>query len=232
MKKGILIILLSLVSITTFSQTKTFIDQPYLETRSKVDTLVSPDSIYMQISIAEKDSKGKISLEEQEHKMADKLVELGINLKKQLFLDDAASNFKKYFLRKQNVLKSKTYQLIVYDAVAVGKVLTGLESIGISNVQIVKTAYSKIEALKLNLLSKAIAKAKKQAEALVKPLNQKVLKAIYISNNTNYNNYNLQGRTVGLKVAYAADKEQLAPVNIDFQKIKVSSEVYVKFKID
>ncbi len=186
----------------------------------------------MQIFIAEKDSKGKISVEEQEHKMANKLVELGINLKKQLFLDDASSNFKKYFLRKQNVLKSKTYQLIVYDAVAVGKVLTGLESIGISNVQIAKTAYSKIEALKLNLLSKAITKAKNQAEALVKPLNQKVLNAIYISNNTNYINYSLQRRAVGLKVAYAADEEELVPVNIDFQKIKVSSEVYVKFKID
>ncbi|MDX1828735.1 MAG: SIMPL domain-containing protein [Lutibacter sp.] len=232
MKKGILIILVNLIAISAFSQTKNFIDQPYLETRSKVDTLVSPDRIYMQISIAEKDSKGKISVEEQEHKMANKLVELGINLKKQLFLDDAASNFKKYFLRKQNVLKSKTYQLILYDAVSVGKVLTGLESIGISNVEIVKTEYSKIETLKLNLLSKAISKAKKQAEALVKPLNQKVLNAIYISNNTNYINYSLQGRTAGLKMSLVPDKEQLAPVNIDFQKIKVSSEVFVKFKID
>lgn len=232
MKKGILIILVNLIAISAFSQTKNFIDQPYLETRSKVDTLVSPDKIYLQILITEKDSKGKISLEEQEHKMANKLVELGINLKKQLFLDDAASNFKKYFLRKQNVLKSKTYQLIVYDAVSVGKVLTGLESIGISNVDIIKTEYSKIETLKLNLLSKAIAKAKMQAEALVKPLNQKVLNAIYISNNTNYINYSLQGKVGGIKMSLMKDKEQLAPVDIDFQKIKVSSEVFVKFKID
>lgn len=232
MKKGILIILVNLIAISAFSQTKNFIDQPYLETRSKVDTLVSPDKIYLQILITEKDSKGKISLEEQEHKMANKLVELGINLKKQLFLDDAASNFKKYFLRKQNVLKSKTYQLIVYDAVSVGKVLTGLESIGISNVDIIKTEYSKIETLKLNLLSKAIAKAKMQAEALVKPLNQKVLNAIYISNNTNYINYSLQGKAGGIKMSLMKDKKQLAPVDIDFQKIKVSSEVFVKFKID
>jgi len=232
MKKIFTLIALNIVMFNAFSQAKNFIDQPYLETRSKIDTLVSPDRIYMQIFIAEKDSKGKFSVEEQEHKMASKLVELGINLKKQLFLDDAASNFKKYFLRKKSVLKSKTYQLMVYNAVSVGRVLTGLESIGISNVQIVKTEYSKIEALKLNLLSKAISKAKKQAEALVKPLSQRVLNAIYISNNTNYNNFGLQGRAAGLKVAYAADKEQLAPIAIDFQKIKVSSEVYVKFKID
>jgi hypothetical protein len=78
-----------------FSQTKNFIDQPYIETQSKVDTLVSPDKIYLNILISEKDSKGKISVEKLEHQKANKLVSLGVNLKKQLQLSDVASNFKK-----------------------------------------------------------------------------------------------------------------------------------------
>jgi hypothetical protein len=34
----------------------------------------------------------------------------------------------------QAILKSKAYQLIVYNAQSVGKVIIGLETIGISNV--------------------------------------------------------------------------------------------------
>jgi hypothetical protein len=233
MKKGILIILVNLVTITAFSQTKNFIDQPYIETRAKVDTLISPDRIYLQILITEKDTKGKTSVEVLENKMAKKLTSLGIDLKKQLFLKDVASNFKKYFLRRQDILKSKSYQLIVYNAMSAGKVIVGLESIGISNVDLYKTEYSKMKNLQLALKSKAIIQAKKQAEALVKPLNQKLGKAIYISDLSSYNNYAMQGRAAGLKVMYeVVPTQNYKPVNIDFQKIKVQSEVNIKFKIE
>ena len=154
MKKALILIVLSLIVTTGFSQVKNFIDQPYIETRAKVDTLVSPGRIYLQILITEKDTKGKISVEELEHKMANKLVMLEIDLKKRLTLSDVASNFKKYFLRRQDILKSKAYQLVVYNAQSAGKVIVGLEAIGISNVQLYKTEYSKIDDLKLALKSK------------------------------------------------------------------------------
>ena len=233
MKKIILLLVLSLVFTNGFSQTKNFIDQPYIETRAKVDTLVSPDRIYLQILITEKDTKGKISVEELENKMANKLVLLEIDLKKQLTLSDVASNFKKYFLRKQDILKSKAYQLVVYNAESVGKVIVALESIGISNVQLHKTEYSKMDALKLTLKSKAITQAKKQAEALLKPLNQKLGKAIYISDMSNYNNYGMQGRAANLEVAYVMkDANAFEPIDIDFKKMKIQSEINIKFIIE
>lgn len=233
MKKIFTLIALNIVVFSAFSQTKNFIDQPFIETRAKVDTLVSPDRIYLQILITEKDSKGKISVEEQENRMATKLVSLGVDLKKQLFLSDVASNFKKYFLRRQDILKSKAYQLVVYNAQSAGKAIVGLESIGISNVHLLKTEYSKLESLKLTLKTKAVIKAKKQAESLLQPLNQKVGSAIYISDISGYNNYGMQGRAVGIQVAYELkDKANFEPIDIDFQKIKVQSEVNIKFKIE
>ena len=229
MKKIIFLLVLGLIFTNGYSQTKNFIDQPYIETRVKVDTLVTPDRIYLNILIAEKDTKGKISVEEFENKMADKLISLGIDLQKQLTLSDLASNFKKYFLKRKDVLKSKAYQLLVYDALTAGKVIVGLEEIGVSNVRFYKTEYSKIEDLKLNLKTKAVSKAKKEAEALLKPLNQKVGNAIYISDVNNYNNYAMQMRTTSLEVAY--DKK-FEPIDIEFQKIKVQSEINIKFKIE
>ena len=233
MKKIILLLVLGLIFTNAFSQTKNFIDQPYIETRAKVDTLVSPDRIYLTILISEKDTKGKVSVEEIENKMAVKLVSLSVNLQQQLTLSDLASNFKKYFLKRKDVLKSKAYSLVVYDALSAGKVIVGLEEIGISNVQLQKTEYSKIEGLKLQLKTKAIVKAKNQAEALLKPLNQKVGTAIYISDVNNYNNYGLQGRAAGLEVAYDLNKSKtFEPIDIDFKKIKIQSEISIKFKIE
>ena len=221
-------LLLIFVTLQSFSQTKNFIDQPYLETTAVIDTLVVPDRIYLSITITEADTKGKISVEELENRMNKKLIALGIDTKKQLFLTDAASNFKKYFLKSKDVLKDKSYSLLVYDAVTAGKVLVGLESIDISNVQLDKTEYSKMEQLQLQLKEKVVAKAKLQAESLLKPLNQKLGKAIYISD-MNYNVY--RSEMADFKVRNMAAQES-APIDIDFEKIRVESRINITFAIE
>ena len=59
-------ILLTLGIILTFhisnGQTKNFIDQPYIETTAKVDSLVKPDIIYLDILLQEKDNRNKVSV--------------------------------------------------------------------------------------------------------------------------------------------------------------------------
>ncbi len=219
-----------LICSLAFGQTKNFIDQPYLETTAKVDTLVTPDRIYLSIYIHEGEDRNRTSLEKQERTMANVLENLGIDLKKQLKVDNLASNYKKYFLKRKNVLKSKSYTLEVYDAMTAGKVLIGLESEGISNVRLIKTAYSKIETLKLELKSKAILKAQQQAKALTTPLNQQLGKAIYINDKfysrPYYNNMQMMART-----EYAMAETVETPIDIEFSKIKVESEISVRFVI-
>lgn len=213
-----------------FGQAKNFIDKPYLETTAKVDSLVTPDQIYLSIYIHEGEDRNRTSLEKQERTMANVLENLGIDLKKQMKVDNLASNYKKYFLKRKNILKSKSYTLEVYDAMTAGKVLIGLESEGISNVRLIKTAYSKIETLKLELKSKAILKAQQQAKALTTPLNQQLGKAIYINDKfysrPYYNNMNMMARA-----EYAMDEALETPIDIEFSKIKVESEISVRFII-
>src|SRR5690349_5445103 len=134
-----------LVSVNSYGQDKNFIDQPYLETSATFDTLVTPDRIFVSISLNEADSKNKKSTEELDQQLVQKLTELGINTEKDLTLLDYSSNFKSYFLKGQHILKVKNYSLLVYDAVRAAEVLTGLENIGISNVAIEKTEYSKAD---------------------------------------------------------------------------------------
>lgn len=233
MNKIILLISLLTICSSVKGQTKNFIDQPYVETISKVDTLVTPDRIYLSILISESDTKGRQTVEELEQIMADKLKELGIDLNGQLTLSDLSSNFKKYFLRKQDILKSKSYELKVYDAKTAGQVIFEMERIGISNVDLERTEYSKMEELKLDLKSKAIHKAKQQAEAMLEPLSQSVGKAIFVSDiQTNTVNA-LQGRVAGVKIrGYSSMEEKYEAIPIEFEKIKVDSQVEVKFAIN
>lgn len=224
-----LVLFLLFTSLKNYGQNKNFIDQPYLETTARVDTLVTPDHIYLSILITEADTKGKISVEKLENKMAEKLQTLGIDTEKQLTLSDLASNFKKYFLRKVDVQKDKEYSLLVYDAITAGKVILGLESIGISNVNLTKTEYSKLENLKIILRQLAVKEAKKQAEAMVLPLDQQLGSALFISDlNTGILN-RYQGRIAEVKVFKDGDKDQ--PIKIEFEKIEVESTVNVKFSI-
>lgn len=234
MNRKFLIFGLLIVCQLSNGQTKNFIDQPYLETTAKVDTLIKPDIIYLDILIREKDERNKISVEEMESKMIQKLKSLGIDTEKQLTLSDLGSNFKKYFLKQKDIMKDKAYELKIFDSKTAGKVLVGLEEIGISNVNLDKTEYSKMEELKLELKSKAVIKAKKQADYLVRPLNQKLTRAIHITDKyyENYNYFNGDLQEVVVMGYSNKNKQEYVPPSIEFKPIRVESEVTIKFGIE
>lgn len=214
-----------------FSQTKNFIDQPYLEMTVKTDTLVTPDNIYLSIFILEKDTKGKVSVEELETRMIATLEALNIDTQKKLTLKDASSSFKKYFLKTKDVLKIKEYSLLVHTGLKTGEVLLALEKIKISNVSIARTTYSKMDALKRSLKTAAVLKAKTNALALLKPLDQKLGSVLYISDQTVPVHYGApgSGSTIYLR---GASNLRHKPQNISFEKIKVESQLSIKFKIN
>lgn len=234
MNKLFIILGIILTCQVSNGQTKNFIDQPFLETTAKVDTLVKPDIIYLDILIREKDERNRISVEEMESKMIQKLKTLGINTEKQLTLSDLGSNFKKYFLKQKDIMKDKAYELKVFDSQTAGKVLVALEEIGISNVNLDRTEYSEMEKLKLELKAKAVEKAKRQADFLVRPLNQKVTRAIHITDKyyESYNNFNGELQEVVVMAYGNKGKQEYEPPTIEFRPIKVESEVSIKFAIE
>ena len=231
MKQKFLFLLLIFTNFICYSQTKNFIDQPYIEVKASVDTLVIPDKIFMKIILSENDTKDKISVEELENRMAEKLNSIGINVQKQLSLNDLTSNFKKYLLKQKDVMKNKTYTLIVYDAKTAGTVIQELEKINISNVNIDYAEYSKIEQLKNTLRRKASIKAKEIAKSIIEPFGQKVGNVIYASDKTQIQAYqNIEEVVV---MGYSAKaKTEYKPIDIEFKKVNVSSEVIATFKIE
>ena len=214
------------------TQAKNFIDQPYLEVAGSADTLVAPNEIFIKIFISEKDTRDRTSVEELELKMYNALKGLGIDVDKNLTTSDMASNFKYSFLRSKDVVKSKQYILKVSDAVAASKVFIELEKLGISNTSIERVDHSDLENIKNVMRSKAVDNARTRAVALSKPLNQTIGAAIHIEDKEVYSiSDQLQGRVSGITVIGYGIKsinEQELP-NIEFEKIKVATNINVKF---
>ena len=80
-----------------------------------------------------------------------KLKNLGIDINKQLLMNNLASNYKKYVLKTSDVMKTKSYDLLVFDGLTAGKVIQELENEDISNIQLLKTKHSQEEKILADL---------------------------------------------------------------------------------
>lgn len=218
------------ISLSTYAQDKNFIDQPYLETTATADSAVIPDRIFINISLSEADSKNKKSTEEIENTLERTLKDLGIDTQKDLTLLNYDSKFKNYLLKRQDIMKAKQYSLLVHDAMMANAVLQALENVGISNVSIERTAYSKAEELLLSLKIIAIKKSRTAGQKMLESLNQKLGKAIHITDHQNAMYNQLQGRMRGVALNEVAVVAK--PIDVEFEKIKFESSVSVKYIIE
>jgi uncharacterized protein YggE len=231
MKRLTILSLMLFIIHSANSQTKNFIDQPYIEVSGNADTLVTSNEIYIRIILSEKDTRDRVSIEELEQKLFAELKGLGLDTEKDLTTADMISNFKTYLLKSKDVIKTKIYTLKVRNAVTASKVFMKLEEIGISNTSIERVNHSDLNNLKNKMRTKAILDAKERAVALTKPLNQTVGPAINIIDTDNNISQQLQGRVAGIRIRGVASIQngyQTLP-KIEFEEIRVTAGINAKF---
>ena len=209
--------------------------QAYIATEATVDTFVMPDEIYLSIQLSESSTKGKQSVQQLEQSMARELERLGIDLSKQLSLSDITGNYRDFIFKKDDVLQSKSFELLVHDAKTASQVIHQLSTIEITSVFVNKTEYSKLEDLMLTLRSKAVIKAKQQADAMLLPLGQTLGKAIFLSDIHSHAANTLRAVSAGVKIRNQYDfdtAKQEEILQIEFDEIQVEKTVSVKFLIE
>lgn len=155
---------------------------PYIEVRASATRKVTPDEIYLKITIKESDYKGKKSLQQVQQTMVRALEKLGIDVDKSLTVLSMGSSLKlKAFSSKVKTRTEAVYILQLADAEAVQNVISALEEQEISNIVLAETKYSKRSALESELGIEAVKKAKQRAIELVTAIGQEIGKAIYIN---------------------------------------------------
>lgn len=228
--KYLITLLTIIISFSVRAQTKNFIDQPYISVGGYADTFVTPNEIFIKITLSEKDNRDKISVEEQEEKLVNGLIALGINTETNLSVFDFGSNYRFYFLKKKDIIKTKQYTLKVADAVMVGKVFMMLEEKDISNAVIDRVNHSGIEYIKNGARIRAVENARDKAIAMATVLKQSIGAAIHISDSDSPDYTNdtkmefAERRLYRTEGKYKSDTEKL-----EFEKIKVSAAVSVQF---
>lgn len=236
MKRLILLAAAALLSISSiFAQNTTPQQENFIEVSVRVNKEVIPDEIFINITINEKDNKGKISVEQQEKSMIKALEGLGIDVKEALTMDDMASSLQKYALRKDNILISKDYTLKVASAQQAAKAIGALNRLDIARVSMGKVSISdKLEReVKNQLLTEAAQKAKENASILAEAVGSKAGKAIYMQNYYSFDSA-ANGRVMmksfsSMDAAATALEEE--SVELEVSKQNLSINVTCKFQL-
>ncbi|MEN6618642.1 MAG: SIMPL domain-containing protein [Rikenellaceae bacterium] len=233
MKRLLLTISIVLGAMTLSAQEKNFIDQNYIEVTGRAEREVAPDEIYLNITIKEKENKGKTSLEKQEREFFKRLTALGIDIKEDLQIQDMFTLLQQYLLKKDEVLTSKSYQLRLNSTDMLSKVFQELESLSIPDVRIEKTSLSNMDEIRQEVMVMAAQSAKQTAGALAKSLGRTLGKAIFIQCYDNYPRV-LKGVSAVRGTAYLqADSEDAMIVpSLDFEKIKFEQSVFIRFTLE
>lgn len=233
-----LILLLSLtlaLATTNFAQAQNGENNRGINITASVNRDITPDEIFLSILITELESKGKITVEQQEQQMIKTLEKLNIDVEKNLTVDDMESSLQSYFLKRDNILANKRYTLKLSTAKETTTALDALNNIGISNVSISKTALSKEleQKVKSELLTEATVRTKENATILAEAAGCKVGKVLYIENYSSSASravYNTN--TMLVKSASNIDGMQQESTEIQIRKTNISATVKCLYEIE
>ncbi len=202
----------------------------FIEVNAEAKEEVTPDEIYLRITLKESDSKGKISIEKQEDNLKKGLASLGIDIKKDLKVNNANSYYYKKVFKKDTYV-SKYFQLKVNRAEQVAKVFQKLNDLKVSSVNISKLEYSKKSELLKELRIKAIKKAKERATYMLSSIGESIGKPIEIRDNSYYNPI-LNGHAKGIQLMEVRGAKYSSPMpDLDFKKIELKVTISAKFGI-
>ena len=203
----------------------------YIEVNGVAEREVAPNEIYLSIMINERDSKGKISIDEQQRDMVAVLKKLGVKPAEQLKMLDLTSSY----FKRGNALAKAQYELKLSSATEVARVWRALDELGISQVTVQKVSHTDIETLKAEVRADAMRAARDNARALAEAIDQKAGKCFWIADysspvRTPYAVANMKARGVMEEsVSFDAMVEE---EGLEFQTINLQHRVQAKFVLE
>ena len=203
----------------------------YIEVNGVAEKEIAPNEIYLSITINERDSKGKISIDEQQRDMVAVLKKLGVKPAEQLKMMDLTSSY----FKRGNALAKAQYELKLTSAVEVARVWRALDELGISQVTVQKVSHTDIETFKKEVRADAMRAARDNARALAEAIDQKAGKCFWIADysspvKTTFAVANMKARGVMEEsVSFDAMVEE---EGLEFQTINLQHRVQAKFVLE
>lgn len=207
-------------------------EQNHIEVSTRAEEQVTPDIIYLNITINEANSN-KTILEAKEKEMVKALQKLGIKADEALTINDMSSDLKKHLLKKDNIISSKNYSLKLGTAQQVAEVFEALNKIDIPDISIAKCTISPQleQEVKNRLLVSAAQKAKENASILAEAVGSEAGKAIYIQNYYSFSQPVVKAAYTRAQMYTATNEEADALPALEVSKTTISVNVLCRFAL-
>ena len=236
MKTTLALFLLAIFSLNVAAQTTVLNpleSTPYIEVTGDGEMEFVPDEIFISFTLKERfGGKTKITIEEQERDLKQKLQKINFDLKN-LTLADASADYTKIIRNKKDVIASKYFQIKIDRVSVVDQIFTILDEVKVFDADIFKTSHSKIEQFRKDVKIMAIKAAKEKAAYMLEAIGEKVGKPLYIVERETFDPESqpmmLRG-VANLKMEDAAGQEELP--ELSFKKIKLKYKVFARFAIE
>lgn len=222
------------ISASSFAQINHKQQTDYIEITGTAEKEIVPDEIHIEICINERiENSKKVTIEKQENALKKELTTIGIPLEN-LSISNLNANIAKIGWWRKEILASANYDLKVNDASKLKDVFKAFEDLKITEAHITKATHSKIEELKKQNRIDAIKSAKAKSDYLLNAIGQKTGKPMEIretdSNHQQFAIANYVGNSYSRKKILQKDSA-IRKGNIQFKKIKLTTSIYVKFRI-
>lgn len=223
-----------LISASSFAQINNTQQTDYIEVTGTAEKEIVPDEIHIEICIEERMEKGKkVTIEKQENALKNKLTTVGIPLEN-LSISDLNANIAKIGWWREKVLASANYNLKVNDASKLKDVFKIFDDLEIKQAHITKATHSKIEELKKQNRIDAIKSAKEKSDYLLNAIGEKTGKPMEIreleANHQAYAVANFANNSYS-RNKILSKESGIRKGNIQFKKLKLTTSIYVKFRI-
>lgn len=226
---------LLLFVLFTYSLSAQNIDsKPFIEVTGVAKTEIVPNEIFLSIQLKERMEKGqKITLQYLENQLKTKLKAIKIP-ETNLSISDVNAVLSKTGWWSEEILSIGNYSLKVNGASKLKQVFEYLKKMNIVDVQILKATHSNIIELQKKNRINAIKAAKAKADYLLAAIGEQTGKPMIIKeNNTEHYPTFVNANFINNKRGYSSLEKMEFTRNdmIQFEKIKITSSIYVKFLI-
>ncbi|UIR55705.1 SIMPL domain-containing protein [Sphingobacterium sp. SRCM116780] len=235
MKNLVLGILLLAATHTT--QAQQMIQKDMVSTIGRAEEEVTPDIIYIQVTLKEfyqdGNTKKKVTIENLEKQLFQSATNIGVEKKDFTIQNIYSTNYTTKKKKETDILLSRQYRIKVTQLNKLNDLFDGVDAAGIENTSISELDYSKKKELLKSLKVKAVQDALENAKILAEAANQKVGKAILLSESPQMLYFDspraMAYKTVSLESADAAGASP--DLDLSIKSIKITSEVNASFEI-
>jgi uncharacterized protein len=235
-------LIFTLITLSAFGQNQTASAERFIEVTGEGEVKVDPDIIFLSIELKEYKKDGKIvKLDDLEAQLIKVLQ--AVNIPKEN-LKAFASSGRQFDVkkRKADLLIGKRYKLKLTDIDLLNPFLGGLSETDILAVSITEVTHTDIDKYKTESKVKAVNNVKEKAVLMTSNLESKLGQVLYIRETELVDAYPLEAlneRAAGLRGAgtsglYRVSYEErpIARPSVDFEQIKLTYKIVVKFRIE